>query len=78
MFTFLLAYLITLLGLAMIVGGIWGIFYLFRQTIRVPLRYYGMAIAMMCGGFGMVGVGQALRILLGLVAGMSAILTKVS
>jgi hypothetical protein len=71
--TLVLAYVIILLGLAMIAGGIWGIIHLLGQTTPVPLRYYGMAIGMTCGGVGMLGVAQALRILLGLVAGVKAI-----
>lgn len=57
----------------MIGGGIWGFFFLLRQTMQVPLRYYGMAIGMMCGGVGMIGVAQTLRILLGLVAGVEGV-----
>jgi hypothetical protein len=74
-FTTILAYVIALLGLAMIGGGIWGIVYLVGQpqTPRIPLRYYGMAIGMICGGVGMVGVAQALRILLSLVAGVNGL-----
>jgi hypothetical protein len=65
--TTILAYAIALLGLVMIVGGIWGLFDLFRQTARVPLRYYALAVGMICGGFAMDGVAQTLRLLLVLV-----------
>ena len=50
MHTLILAWVIGLLGLIMIGGGIWGVFDLFRQTVRAPLRSYGTAISMICGG----------------------------
>jgi hypothetical protein len=62
--TTILAYAIAFLGLIMIAGGIWGLFDLFRQTVRIPMRYYAMAIGMICGGFAMAGLAQALRLLL--------------
>jgi hypothetical protein len=71
--TRILAYVIALLGAAMICGGIWGLFYLLGQPTPHPLRYYGMAIGMACGGVGMVGVAQALRMLLALVAGVQGL-----
>ena len=64
--TFILAWVIGLLGLVMIGGGIWGLIDLFRQEVRAALRPYGGAISMICGGGAMVGVAQALRLLLGL------------
>ena len=48
----------------MIGGGIWGLFMLFAEEHRVPQRYYGMAIGMVCGGFAMGGIAQTLRLLL--------------
>jgi hypothetical protein len=64
MHTFILAWVIGLLGLIMIVGGIWGVIDLFRQEARAPLKSYGGAFSMICGGFAMLGVAQALRMLL--------------
>jgi hypothetical protein len=64
--TFILAWVIGLLGLIMIVGGVWGIIDLFRQEVRAPLKSYGGAFSMICGGFAMLGVAQALRLLLAL------------
>ncbi|MFZ2078180.1 MAG: hypothetical protein WAV38_16295 [Xanthobacteraceae bacterium] len=65
MYTTILAYVIAFVGLAMIGGGVWGLFDLWRQRARVnvPLRYYGMAIGMICGGFGLGGIAQGLRVL---------------
>ena len=65
--TFILAWVIGVLGLVMIGGGIWGIVDLYRQTERAPLKSYGGAISMICGGVAMLGVAQALRLLLGLI-----------
>ena len=62
----ILAWVIGFLGLVMIVGGIWGVIDLYRQTERAPLKSYGGAISMICGGVAMLGVAQALRLLLGL------------
>jgi hypothetical protein len=66
MYTTILAYVIAFLGLVMIGGGVWGLVYLLWAP-RPPLRYFAMMIAMICGGFGLGGVAQALRILLILV-----------
>jgi hypothetical protein len=68
--TTILAYLIAFLGVLMIVGGLWGVFYLRGQARAIPLRYYAMAIGMTCGGFAMGGIAQALRILLDLVTAL--------
>jgi hypothetical protein len=68
--TTILAWLIAILGLLMIAGGLWGLYYLFdrRSSIRIPWRHYAMAIGMICGGFGMLGIAHALRLLRLLVA----------
>jgi len=58
-----LAWVIVLLGLVMIGGGIWGVIDLYRQAVR-PLKSYGGPISMICGGVAMLGVAQTLRILL--------------
>ena len=60
--TFILAWVIGLLGLIMIAGGIWGIIDLFRQEVRARLKSYGGAVSMVCGGFAILGVAQAMRL----------------
>ena len=65
--TFILAWVIGLLGLIMIAGGIWGIIDLFRQEVRARLKSYGGAVSMVCGGSAMLGVAQAMRLLLALI-----------
>jgi hypothetical protein len=63
--TSILAYVIAVLGLIIIVAGAWGLFILLSAAMpRVPLRYYAIAIGFMVGGIGMVGVAQALRLLI--------------
>jgi hypothetical protein len=53
------AYVIAVLGLVMIVGGSTA-FYLWNE--RATLRHYAMTIGMICGGFAMGGIAQALRL----------------
>jgi hypothetical protein len=60
--TFILAWVIGLLGLVMIAGGIWGVINLYKQEVRAPLKSYGGAVSMVCGGVAMLGVAQALRL----------------
>ena len=50
--TTILAWLITILGLLMIAGGIWDLVDLWnqRRLTEIPLRHWGTAIAMICGG----------------------------
>jgi len=49
--TTVLAYLIAGLGLVMVFGGMWALFVLFlERTVRVPWRYYAVAIGMIAGG----------------------------
>jgi len=72
MHTLILAYVIAVLGLIIIGGGIWLLFDLFRQTVRSPLRYYWRAVGMICGGVAMVGLAQVLRLLVLLAAFVTA------
>jgi putative intracellular protease/amidase len=60
--TIILAWVIGVLGLIMIIGGIWGVIDLFRQEVRAPLKSYGGPISMICGGVAMLGVAQLLRL----------------
>jgi hypothetical protein len=64
-FTTILAYLIAFTGLAMIAAGTWGALILISEKrVRIGLRYYAAMLAMMACGLGLVGLGQALRLLL--------------
>ena len=64
--TVILAWVIGVLSIVMIVVGVADVLDLYRQTERAPLKSYGGAISMICGGVAMLGVMQALRLLLGL------------
>jgi hypothetical protein len=59
--TTILAYVIVVLGFVMIVGGIYTFFDLWNE--RATLRHYAITIGMICGGFAMGGIAQALRLL---------------
>jgi hypothetical protein len=63
--TTILVWLIAILGLLMIVGGSWGLVDLWKQRrlAEIPLRNWGTPIAMICNGFGMLGIAQGLRLL---------------
>ena len=62
MITYVLIFLIAIAGLIMIAGGIWGFVYLLIQETQRPLRYYAAVIGMICGGLGLLGIAQGLRI----------------
>lgn len=68
MYTIILAYVIAFLGVVMIGTGIRGLFYLKSEPGPVPLRHYVMMIGMICGGFGMGGMAQGLRVLFAIAA----------
>ena len=61
----ILAYVIAVLGSVMICGGVYSFFDLWNA--RATLRHYAITIGMICGGFAMGGIAQALRQLLVLV-----------
>jgi hypothetical protein len=64
--TTILAYVIAIVGFAMIVAGAWGLFILKAadEIVPVSLTDYAIEIEIMAGGLGMVGLAQALRLLL--------------
>ena len=59
--TTILAYAIAFMGLIMIGGGLYGLFPSVGATVRPP---YSTAIAMISGGLAMIGLAQALRLLI--------------
>jgi hypothetical protein len=63
--TTILAWLIVIFGLLVIAGGVWDLVDLWnqRRLVEIPLRNWGAAIAIICGGFGVLGIAQALRLL---------------
>jgi hypothetical protein len=63
--TTILAYVIALAGLVMIVAGARVLFILVTEEMfQFPLSDYAIAVGLISGGLGLVGIAQALRILL--------------
>jgi len=67
--TTILANVIALGGVMMIVLGLWGLYILIREGVAERrLRDYITAIQTLAVGFGLIGLAQALRLLLALMA----------
>jgi uncharacterized membrane protein len=68
MSTTVLAYLILFTGfMTFLAGAFSALMLLFEEvakTERVPFRYYAMMVGLISGGLGLIGIGQALRLLL--------------
>ena len=66
MFTIFLVILTDVAGLAMIVAGLWGGARLMseRRRIEIPLRYYAIVLGILGSGIGLLGMAQALRLLM--------------
>jgi hypothetical protein len=63
--TTILAYVIAFGGVAMIVLGLWGLYILIRERVaELRLRDYLPTIQTIAVGFGLIGLAQALRLLL--------------
>jgi hypothetical protein len=63
--TTILAYVIALGGVAMIVLGVWGLYILIKERVAaLRLRDYIPTINAIAVGFGLIGLAQALRLLL--------------
>ena len=63
--TAILAYVIAFGGVAMIVVGLWGLYVLIRERVaELRLRDYVPTIQTIAIGFGLIGLAQALRLLL--------------
>ena len=71
MLTTFLSYVIAAAGLVAIAAGVWGVWVLVSDERRLPLRYFAMAIGMIAGGLGLIGLAQGLRLLLLILAGIS-------
>jgi hypothetical protein len=61
--TSILAYVIALMGFIMMGAGSWGLLIVVGAPAR-PLRDYALTIAMISGGLAMLGLAQALRLLI--------------
>jgi hypothetical protein len=66
MFTSVLAIVTAMVGVAVIIAGVWGgvILVVNRAETPIPLRYYAIVIGTIGTGVGLLGIAQGLRILL--------------
>jgi len=62
--TTVLAYVIAVVGLVMLLFGVWGFIVLNNAEIDVALTDEAIVIGLIGGGLAMIGVAQALRLLL--------------
>jgi hypothetical protein len=62
--TTVLAYVIAAVGLLMVLFGAWGLFVLNNAEIDIALADEAVMLGLIGGGFVMIGVAQALRLLL--------------
>ena len=61
--TIVLAYVIAAVGVLMLVFGAWGLFVLNNAEIDVDLTDEAIVFGLIGGGLAMIGVAQALRLL---------------
>ena len=68
MSTTVLAYVILFMGFMTFLSGAFGVLMLVFEEVakseHVPFRYYAVVIGLISGGFGLIGIGQGLRLLL--------------
>jgi hypothetical protein len=62
--TTVLAYVIAVVGLVMLLFGVWGFIVLNNAEIDVALTDEAIVVGLTGGGLAMIGVAQALRLLL--------------
>jgi hypothetical protein len=66
MFTSILAIVTAMVGVAVIIAGVWGgvVLAVNRAETPIPLRYYAIVIGTIGTGVGLLGIAKGLRILL--------------
>jgi hypothetical protein len=62
--TTVLAYVIAVVGLVMLLFGVWGFIVLNNAEIDVALTDEAIVVGLIGGGLAMIGVAQALRLIL--------------
>ena len=74
MITYALVFVSAIAGIVMIAAGVWGGAHLMseRRRITIPLRYYAIVIGMIGTGIGLLGIAQALRLLIWIHRGLGA------
>ncbi len=70
--TTVLAYVIAAVGLVMLIFGAWGLFVLNNAEIDVALTDEAIVFGLIGGGLAMIGLAQALRLLLVVVKNTAA------
>jgi hypothetical protein len=73
--TTLLAYVIAAAGLVMLIFGAWGLFVLNNAEIDVAVTDEAIVFGLIGGGLAMIGLAQALRLLLVVVRNTNLALT---
>jgi len=73
--TTVLAYVIAVVGLVMLLFGVWGFIVLNNAEIDVALTDEAIVVRLIGGGLAMIGVAQALRLLLVVVKNTNLALT---
>ena len=66
MFTSILAIVTAMVGVAVIIAGVWGgvVLVVNRAETPISLRYYAIVIGTIGAGVGLLGIAKGLRILL--------------
>jgi hypothetical protein len=73
--TTVLAYAIAVIGLLMLIFGAWGLFVLNNAEIDVAVTDEAIVFGLIGGGLAMIGLAQALRLLLVVVRNTNLALT---
>jgi hypothetical protein len=73
--TTVLAYVIAVVGLVLSIFGAWGFFVLNNAEVEVALTDYAIVFGLIGGGLAMIGVAQALRLLLVVLKNTNLVLT---
>jgi len=71
MVTYALVFVSAIAGVVMIAAGVWGGARLMseRRRVRIPLRYYAIVAGMIGSGIVLLGIAQALRLLIWIYGG---------
>ena len=75
--TTVLAFVVAAVGFLMLIFGAWGLFVLNNAETDIALTDEAIVLGLIGGGFAMIGVAQALRLLLALVRNTDLALMRV-
>ena len=68
MLTLILAWVLILAGATAVAAAAWGAFRVRRHNEPTPLRIWALILVFGISGLGLVGIGQGLRALIGILA----------